>query len=277
MTGHPVPTSHRTRHLGLPDSWEGGSAGFICPSACLRYSPIRHRPAPAARPPVLVAVRFRLRPEVSGTACLHYPACYRRHGEVSDNPNQHKDDVDTVRVVYRVVRIVLQFLNVILKHQYLKLGKQGAEQVADRKPQVNGNISREPLSERGLESVPYTEGERYLVPVSRVRPGKKSSRCLSAAMPLRISAPAGCGMRPGSSFPDYTSRLPHTCPAGRRYLWLTSQFIQLNGQTPRHLPDMLFRIAEHGLLFQFLLLVPVLFHIHRLPFEHLCVCPARWD
>ena len=43
MTGHPVPTSHRTRHLGLPDSWEGGSAGFICPSACLRYSPIRHR------------------------------------------------------------------------------------------------------------------------------------------------------------------------------------------------------------------------------------------
>jgi hypothetical protein len=78
--------------------------------------------------------------EVSGTACLHYPACYRRHGEVSDNPDQHKDDVDTVRVVYRVVRIVLQFLNVILKHQYLKLGKQGAEQVADRKPQVNGNI-----------------------------------------------------------------------------------------------------------------------------------------
>src|SRR5699024_2679115 len=99
--------------------------------------------------------------EVSGTACLHYPACYRRHGEVSDNPDQHKDDIDTVRVVYRVVRIVLQFLNVILKHQYLKLGKQGAEQVADRKPQVNGNISREPLSERGLESVPYTEGERY--------------------------------------------------------------------------------------------------------------------
>ena len=99
--------------------------------------------------------------EIPGSSRLHDPARHRRNGKIPDNPDKHKDDIDTVRVVYRVVRIVLQFLDVVLEHQHLEFGEQGAEQIADRKPQIDGDIPREPLSECGLETVPYAEGERY--------------------------------------------------------------------------------------------------------------------
>ena len=48
-----------------------------------------------------------------------------------------------------------------MEHQHLEFGEQGAEQVADRKPEINGYVPREPLPERGLETVPYAEGERH--------------------------------------------------------------------------------------------------------------------
>ena len=99
--------------------------------------------------------------EVSGTARLHDPTRHRRDGEVPDNPYEHKDYVHAVGVVYRVVGIVLQLLDVVPEHQYLELGEQSAEQVAHRKPQIDGDIAREPLSERGLETVPHAEGERH--------------------------------------------------------------------------------------------------------------------
>ena len=96
--------------------------------------------------------------EVSGTARLHNPARHRRNGEVPDNPYEHKNYVHAVGVVYRVVGIALQLQNVVPEHQHLELGEQGAEQVAHRKPQIDGDIPCEPLPERGLEAVPHAEG-----------------------------------------------------------------------------------------------------------------------
>ena len=99
--------------------------------------------------------------EISGTARLYNPARHRRDGEVPDNPYQHKNYVHAVGVVYRVVGIALQLQNVVPEHQHLELGEQGAEQVAHRKPQIDGDIPCEPLPERGLEAVPHAEGERH--------------------------------------------------------------------------------------------------------------------
>ncbi len=56
---------------------------------------------------------------------------------------------------------IRELLYVLLEHEHLYPRKHAAEQVADRKPQVDAYVSHEPLREGGLESVPYRYGERY--------------------------------------------------------------------------------------------------------------------
>lgn len=96
---------------------------------------------------------------VSGTACLHNPSGHGRHGKISDDTYEHEDHIYRIGVVQRIVRIVLELQDVVLQHKYLNLGQHTAEKVTHGKPQINGNVTCEPLAERGLETVPHTEGK----------------------------------------------------------------------------------------------------------------------
>lgn len=96
---------------------------------------------------------------VSGTACLHNPSGHGRHGKISDDTYQHEDHIYRIGVVQRIVRIVLELQDVVLQHKYLNLGQHTAEKVTHGKPQIDGNVTCEPLAERGLETVPHTEGK----------------------------------------------------------------------------------------------------------------------
>ncbi len=96
---------------------------------------------------------------VSATACLHNPSGHGRHGKVSDDTYQHEDHIYRIGVVQRIVRIVLELQDVVLQHKYLNLGQHTAEKVTHGKPQIDGNVTCEPLAERGLETVPHAEGK----------------------------------------------------------------------------------------------------------------------
>lgn len=143
-------------------------------------------------------------------------------------------------------------------------------EVADRKPKVDGYVPREPLPERGLETVPYAEGERHRSQNGEHDKEKGPHGIYQQRYAPRISVPAM--LRKASQF--FFSRLyippPRTCPGGKGgYLWLTSPALMADGQSSIRSPGRRFGIAQHGLPFQFLLLRPVLFHIQRLPLKHL--------
>ncbi len=93
------------------------------------------------------------------STCLYNPARHGRYGEVTDDADNEKHDVNAVACLDGKVRVILQCLNVVLQHQHLYLGKDGAEQVRDGQPEVNLYVPAEPLRQRGLESVPHRYGE----------------------------------------------------------------------------------------------------------------------
>ena len=92
-------------------------------------------------------------------ASLNDPARDGGDGEVAHDADDEEDDVHPVARIDGEGRIVLQFGDVVLQHQYLYSRQDGAEQVGYGQPEVHLHIAADPLRERGLKAVPHGDGE----------------------------------------------------------------------------------------------------------------------
>lgn len=96
--------------------------------------------------------------KVSCSACLNYPACYRWNSEVTDDTDNHKDDIHRIGGIGYECG-VRQHRNILFQYEGLYSCKHRTEQIRNRKPQVNTHIPREPLRECGLKAIPHGDGK----------------------------------------------------------------------------------------------------------------------
>ena len=179
-------------------------------------------------------------------------------------PNQ-KSDVNPVGAVRDEVRVGKLF-DVLPEHQHLYPCQHTAEEVTHREPQVNADITDEPLAERGLETVPAGQGERNR---SQYRKHDQEER------PQRVDDKGGRVEHEFQQFAEeILNRLLHVIhcpvhihPAGL-YRVHHPQFVQF--VVEGLLVDQIGRlgIALHRLELQPVLLRPVLVHVEGLCLQY---------
>src|SRR5690606_1750041 len=92
--------------------------------------------------------------KVSGTTGLDNPSCNRWNCEISNDPDDHKNDIHRVGSI-RNEGWIGQHLNVPFQNQWLYSCQHRTEQIRYWKPEINTDVPRNPLRKCGLKTVPH--------------------------------------------------------------------------------------------------------------------------
>ena len=87
------------------------------------------------------------------TSCMNNVIGNTWHGEVPNNPDDHKDQISGIRGTEKSIAISDQLLYINLQHVLLYLPNNASKDVRYRKPKKNTNVPCYPYRERVLKSI----------------------------------------------------------------------------------------------------------------------------
>ena|GEM_PF-2722708 len=195
------------------------------------------------------------------------PARHRRNGEVADDADYHEHDIHPVAGIQREVGVGLHALDVALEHQHLNLGEYGAEYVRHGQPQIDLNVAAYPLRERALEAVPHRYGEGYRTEYRQHHEEEGADGVYHEGGGLehqfQYLAEEVADALLHLVHPPVDIHPRHRHHVGGR----PAQFLQLLVKLLVGHEVGGFGVAHHRLVFQPVLLLPVLVHVQSLRFE----------
>ena len=89
----------------------------------------------------------------SHAARLDDPVRYGRDHKKTDDPHQEEDHVNQIGTVEHIERIAAHQFQILLQRYGLNFRQHRAEQIGDRKPEIDADVPGEPLGQRRLKSV----------------------------------------------------------------------------------------------------------------------------
>ena len=87
------------------------------------------------------------------TACMDDIIGYAWHGEITDDADDHKNEVCGISGRKKGIPIILDLRNIYLEHILLHFADDAAKNIGDREPKKDVNVPCDPYRKRVLETI----------------------------------------------------------------------------------------------------------------------------
>src|SRR5689334_13903978 len=81
--------------------------------------------------------------------------CHRRHSEITNDANDHKNEVSRISCRKEGIACLINLLNIQGNHFLLNFTNDGTKDVSHRKPKKNIDIARYPYNERVRKTIKH--------------------------------------------------------------------------------------------------------------------------